>query len=187
MQNGRLGMVLALPFVVLVITSILACNLSWLLERPFKNPPSTLQEADLAGTWQAHYGFQTDDRFILRADGTFKQEYKNGEKNYVYETPWNQWSMERFSDGRIRLHLQGARYYAQGIEMGEEKGMANSVDNMPRGFYDPVSDEPIDMPHKVVLNVRSESSGNLILVHMLLSPEVGGIEPGEIFHRVEAP
>lgn len=91
-------------------------------------PPATFRKTDLVGTWEGHYGGyagygQGLDRLILRADGTFKQIYEIEKQGYVYETPWNEWWMERFPDGRVRVHLEGARYYVAGIERAERDGL----------------------------------------------------------------
>jgi len=139
-------------------------------------PPATFRETDLVGTWEGHYGGyagygQGLDRLILRADGTFKQIYKIEKQGYVYETPWNKWWVERFPDGRVRVHLEGARYYVGGIEMAEWDGL------LPVGVGEPViydfydwfaegQEKWVEMVRKLVLNVRRISSGELILVHM---------------------
>lgn len=105
-----------------------------------QNPPATLQELDMVGTWKADYGSRRGvDKLILRADGTFKQIYENRRENYTFETPWNKWWLERFPDGRVRVHLKGARYYLGGIpvaEIYEDEGWGHDPFHPER--FDPV-------------------------------------------------
>lgn len=155
-------------------------------------PPATFQETDLVGTWEGHYGSPWGtDRLIIRENGTFRQIYIN-EKGYIYETSWNKWWVERLPDGRVRVHLEGARYYLDGIEMAEREGLepllAGDERSFPESFIDqfavlqgkpaiwyPGIDENktsmVHMVGKLVLNVRRVSSGELVLVHMSDSGE----------------
>jgi len=170
---------LSVGLVPLVLLVVLACALG--SEAQYSNPPPTFQNSDLVGTWEAHYMEWGSDELILKADGAFKQVYQDHTvEGYVYETPWNRWWVERFSDGRVRVHLQGARFYAAGIRIAELEGMSGSCpesqpdcswDKWP--FYDPVAGESLYMVGKLVLNVQSDSSGNLVLLHMLLSRDEG--------------
>ncbi len=165
----------------LVLLLALACTLT--SETQYSNPPSTLRDSDLVGTWEAHYMEWGSDKLILRTDGTFKQVYQDHTvKGYVYETPWNEWWVERFPDGRVWVHLRGARFYAAGIRIAELEGMSGSCPEnqpdcfwgkMPWSFYDPIADESLYMVGKLVLNVQSDASGNLVLLHMLLSRDEG--------------
>lgn len=139
----------------------LACWVTLAVVDPTKiysNPPATFQDSDLVGTWEAHYGDRVD-RLIIRIDGTFKQIYRD--RDYAYETPWNKWWVERLPDGRVRVHLEGARYYLTWVERGDYL------------FYDPFGDELIEMRGELVLNVRRLPSGEIILYHMFASPEWG--------------
>ena len=139
-------------------------------------PLATFRETDLVGTWEGHYGGyagygQGLDRLILRADGTFKQIYKIEKQGYVYETPWNKWWVERFPDGRVRVHLEGARYYVDGIEIAERDGLLPAGFGGPPAhhFYDPFAEGQekwVEMIRKLILNVRRVSSGELVLAHM---------------------
>jgi len=179
-----------------VLLTVVACEA---LEAPYSNPPATLQESDLVGTWETHYG-RSIDRLILREDARFRQTYRDVyKKDYVYETPRNEWWMERFTDGRIRVHLQGARYYSAGIGAAELDGMGDPCPeelpdcvwgHRPRYFYDPFANESVEMVGELVLNVRSKASGELILHHMWTSNDrgfaiIGGEE--EVFRRIETP
>jgi hypothetical protein len=149
-----------------------ACN----RQEIFENPPTDLQEADLVGIWEAHYdGPGTGvDRLVIRADGTFRQEYNSLEALY-FESPWNKWWVERFEDGRIYVHLRGARFYNQGVRIGEDEGH--------KTFYDPVSDVYVEVGRELVLSVRaaSDSPGGLVLKHLRFGGE--GIYSDE-FYRV---
>ena len=159
-----------------------------------ENPPATLRESDLVGTWKADYGrYHGVDTLILRADGTFKQVYENQREDHIYETPWNKWWLERFPDGRVRVHLKGARYYLSGIRMAEEEGVMPRLvvtGGDPRPFDDPFDPErrfrSVHMVRKLVLNVRVLPSGELVLAHMLASSEEG-FGDADLFHRVETP
>jgi hypothetical protein len=179
----------SVALLLLLLTAIAAC--CWCCCMPPKSmkdimdsepPPATFQETDLVGTWEGHYGGyagygQGLDRLILRADGTFKQIYKIEKQGYVYETPWNKWWVERFPDGRVRVHLEGARYYVDGIEMAERDGLhaTSSGPPWPYSFYDWFVEGQekwsVEMVGKLVLNVRQVSSGEIVLAHMSSSWE----------------
>lgn len=165
---------------------IIAITLTLMLvgcESEYSAPPSSFQDADLVGTWEASYMEWGTDRLIIQADGTFRQVYQDWSVDgYVYETNWNEWWTERFLDGRIHVHLQGARYYLHGIRIAELDGMGDPCsevfpdcpsENTPRLFYEPIAGEAIYMPGELVLNVQVDSSGNLVLLHMLLSQDDG--------------
>ncbi|MDI6765103.1 MAG: hypothetical protein QME83_19045 [Thermodesulfobacteriota bacterium] len=159
----------------------------------YSNPPPTFQESDLAGTWEAHYSGTLDgdiDRLIIQADGTFKQIYQNHteHKGYVFESPWNEWWVERFPDGRVRLHLDGARYYSdREIEVveriaEEEKRYPDVERWWDYSYYDPLTDKPgdkgaelMEMVGELILNVRqNDDTGELILMHLLWRNVDGG-------------
>jgi hypothetical protein len=165
----------------------------------YSDPPSVLQQTDLAGTWEARYTKREVDTLILKPDGTFKQVYQDkSTDDYTYQTTWNQWWIEHFSDGRVRIHLIGARYYKDGIRIAELDGMGAACpedlpdcrsEPLPRLFYDPIAEEPIQMPGELVLNVEMDSSGQPVLLHMVLSSDhaseslIGGVAG---FERVES-
>jgi len=181
---------------VLILLTASAC------EGPYSNPSSTFQDSDLVGTWEAHYVARDADRLILRADGTFKQVYEDHTvEDYIYETPWNEWGVEHFPDGRVQLHLQGARYYNASIRLAERDGMSapgpedepdfwGEMGPPPFAFYDPIAKEALYMVRELVLNVRSDSSGELLLLHMWISSDRGfALIGGEtkVFRRIETP
>ncbi len=178
-RSLRLARILAL----FVLAAGLACGLSRCapvvrcFEVPYQDPPSGFDESHLAGTWEVHYMEWGSDSLLLKADGTFKQVYQDRTQDYAFETPWNQWWVERVGDGAVRLHLQGGRYYADGILIAELDGVGlpcpksepdcwQDLDLPPYGFYDPVQEEIVHMVGELILNVRSDSSGQLLLLHM---------------------
>lgn len=169
-------------------------------ETPYSNPPDTLQESDLAGTWNCQYT-KRDDTIILRADGTFMQVYHdNIEKDYVFETPWNEWWLERSPVGWVRLHLQGARYYPSGIRWAElegryppcpteEPGCGGGEERPARAYFDPLTGDPLDMLGELVLSVQATRTGDIVLLHMLDNADAGAISlfegRAQGFRRVE--
>ena len=182
-----------------VVMSVLVLLTAAGCEAPYSNPSVAFQESDLVGTWETRYWERGVDRLIFRADGTFKQVYRDRTvKDYVYETPWNKWWVERFPDGRVQVHLQGARYYNDGIRVAELNGRGYPCpaefpdcswkDRM--SFYDPIAKEGLYMVGKLVLNVRNDSSGKILLHHMWTSSDRGFAIIGgeaEVFRRVEEP
>lgn len=161
-----------------------------------KNPPMALEESDLVGTWKADYDHYYDggiDTLILKANGTFKQIYENRSRDYIFETPWNKWWLERLPDGRVRIHLKGARYYLHGIREAEEKGIDSFVDpfafhqGKPAMWYPGIDENETSIVHMVgelVLNIRVLPSGELVLAHMWVSLEEAWGDV-QLFHRVE--
>lgn len=122
------------------------------LEAPYFNTPADLDESELVGTWEARYMEWGVDTLTLRSDGAFKQVFQDIEcEDCGSETEWNQWWLERFPDGRVWLHLERARYYPQPV-VG--------------GLWDPVTDERVHAMLELVVSVRMDSSGELLLLHM---------------------
>lgn len=148
-----------------------------------ENPPVTLQQADLEGIWEIRDGcYVGNDRLVLRSDGTFRQSYANKCEDYAYETPWNEWWIERFTDGRVRMHLQGARYFISGIPLAEA--------GIPLSAYDPFdprqrSSWSVEMSGELVLNIRRLPSGEIVLAHMWPSSE-SPLGDAETYHRVKS-
>jgi len=134
-----------------------------------------------------------EDRLIIREDGTFKQIYRDAWQYfyryeipwnewwvesrhfYRYETPWNEWWIEPREDGEAWLHLQGGRYYVGGAKWGEQEGLVCYNDDCtrssPRVFLDPVSDGLTRMVGELILVIREDARGNMILVHMCTSQD----------------
>jgi hypothetical protein len=200
-SHRRLGMgaaLLAASLVLAVLVTVKpAQSARFCVQAPYLPPPTTFEDEDLVGTWRARYDGRVDT-LILRADGTFKQIYEDRhEEDYVYETPWNEWTVDRYADGRARIHLQGGRYYPAGITMAEWDGMQPDVPGMwgksgppPYSFYDAFADETVTMVEELVVNVRVDRNGELLLHHMFIEVDdafaVIGCERN-MFRRVETP
>jgi hypothetical protein len=205
------GRAVAVAVAAVVVCLSLGCQCGWLIpwpptdplcaEAPYSPPPSDFDEEELVGSWKTSYGRRTDE-LILRGDGTFKQVYRDPTQgDYVYETSWNEWGLERFTDGRIRLHLQGARYYVAGTRIGELDGYAreqgsNDTDSadkpqaVPWPFYDPFIQQHLEMVRELMLNVRLDSHGELLLHHMSYTSDAGFAMSGcqeQQFRRAETP
>lgn len=162
-------------------------------EAPYSPPPETFQEAHLVGTWETSYWRDSLDSLTFREDGTFKQVFSYPSRgNYRYETPWNDWSLEVLPDGAVQVHLDGARYYPDGIKTAERDGRQSwgDPDPSPMPFFDPFVEELVFMLGELVLHVRVDSSGRLLLHHLWTHHEggfvVSGCERGQ-FRRVETP
>ncbi len=203
MKQGKWLSVLLLVLVLVAAAS--GCggclsSVSRCVEAPYSSPPPTFEDTHLVGTWETRYGERGVDRLIFRADGTFKQVYRDYiAEDYVYETPWREWWVEHLQGGGVRAHLQGARYYLSGIGMAELGGMhypcpedqpncRGGLEPPPFRFYDPIADESVYMVGEVVLNVRIDSSGVLLLHHMWTGRDRGFVIFGceaEQFRRVE--
>jgi hypothetical protein len=168
---SRRGTVAVMAFVFLLLVS--ACKPG------FENPPQELEDADLLGTWEAEYGRQRTDRLELRADGKFKQTYKeHAEEESVFETPWNEWWLERRPDGLIRVYLDGARYFLDDPMM------------QALGLYDPFAREWLPPMKQLVLSVRMDRNGELLLHHMWTGSDRGFALMGgdrEWFGRIAGP
>ena len=105
---------------------------------------------------------------------------------YTFETDWNQWPVQRLSDGRVRVHFWGARFYQDGIHFAEERGSGDGAGT----FYDPLSVTPVHMDGKLILNVRVDPDGELILYHMWPAADGAFAMTGcesDIFRRVDVP
>jgi hypothetical protein len=162
------------------------------LEAPYSPPPPTFQDSGLVGTWETEYG-RSIDRLTLGADHTFQQLYEDRyAPEYVYHSPPGNWWVERLQDGQVRLHLEGARYYLDGIKIAEREGLESygEPDPPPMPFFDPIAEELVFMVGKLVLNVRVDSSGELLLHHLWMYHDEGFAMTGcerDIFRRVETP
>ncbi len=138
------------------------------VEAPYLAPPGSFDEAELVGTWQAHYG-RSVDTLTLKSDGTFTEIYEDRyDEDYVFETAGSNWWMERYPDGRVRVYLQGARFYEEGTRLAEEGGCYGDW-----RFYDQVAEEFVTMPDTLVLNLRVDSSGQPLLLHLWSTGDEG--------------
>ena len=158
-------------------------------EIPFSNPPDPFDESLLTGTWITSYFGGGEETIIIQPDGKFKQIYRDrdvDDGNYTFETPWKDWWIERLSDGRLHLHLEGARYFLNGPSFAENEnvyfvpcpngGSPNCKDGLFRIsflFYDWIGKEFVEMTDELILNIRVDNSGNAILVHLWESSDGG--------------
>jgi hypothetical protein len=145
----------SLPILLILMLCLTSC------EAPYQNPPQSLKEKDLVGEWEVRYGSSGVDRLILYEDGTFKQVY-SGSKG-AYESQRNHWWLERPSDGFLRVHLEGAHYYAPG----------SNDEISPSYLYDPFLQSSVELNNELILHVRLDSSEMLLLHHLLLDPDAG--------------
>ena len=143
--------------------------LELLVQQPYLDPSEYLSDTDLEGEWTVNYGYAID-RIFIGDDGMFKQIYTGPSSgNFRYETEWSEYSIERFQDGRVRLHLPGASYFLAGLSWLE-----NCNDHPDSCWvYDPISGESLDTKEELLLNVRSSKDGELILLHMWVSSDRG--------------
>jgi hypothetical protein len=144
----------------------------------YLDPPASLTVSDLVGTWETHYSETRLDRIEIRQDGAFKQTYKkSGEPDYVWETPWNEWRLERLRDGLVRVHLEGAAWW-----------MLAPPYRRGGHFHDPYTQELTFIQNELVLHVRMDSKGELLLHHLWISVDSGFALIGgevEVFRRVD--
>jgi len=151
------------------------------LEQPYSDPPATVSSEDLIGTWVAQYAHGTD-QLEFRKDGTFRQCYQRvGELGCLFETPWTGVSLFPLSDGRVLVHLPGARYFLAGERIAALDGLDEVPCPLPnctaigplRPFYDPVAAETVEVRAELLLNIRATNAGELVLLHMWTSLDRG--------------
>ena len=161
-------------------------------DKLYANPPHEFQNTDLVGTWEARYhNDNTVEQLAIRSDGTCKQTYRSD--TYSFETGWNKWRAERFSDGRVWLYLEGAHYFNEGIVVAEGEGWILCPGTSPRPldiagcFWDPVGEEYLDMQGELILNVRAcgDCPGGLVLKHMRF-PALNN-RNSHVFYQIETP
>jgi hypothetical protein len=196
---------------ILLLIPLAALTWSWhahlesaalCLQAPYRAPPPTFDEQDLLGTWEARYTDGSLDRLIFAADGTFKQIFHDASREYrVEETARKRWWLEHLPSGGVRVHLQGAKYYPQGMvvpDLGsavdsyapDDAACRQRYNQWPYAFYDPIADEAVTMGGALVLNVRVDLSGELLLHHMRTGSDqliVMSECQAELFRRVDTP
>jgi hypothetical protein len=162
------------------------------------NQIANIQMSDLEGEWQANYASGVTDKLVFRSNGTFRQVFEDVQKGYVFDSSWNDWTIEQSSKGFARLRLQGGRYYLEGITLAETNGRKNPINPCldgdcswgfePRIFYDPFSDEVVHMVDELLLLPFSDSKGKIILHHIWTSSDRGFALIGgekEIFNKLQ--
>ena len=163
----------------------------------FLNPPVDVEISELEGTWVAEYGSGVRDTVTIKSDGTFKQVFENHKKNYIYDSGWQKWTLQQVSKDFTYLHLNGGRYYIEGIPIGEAQGKKNlerpCLGNdctwglSPRVFYDPFTDTTTQMVDELILVPVKDKNG-LILHHIWTSSDRGFAIIGrnrEVFYKVQ--
>jgi hypothetical protein len=152
----KLEMGVGIPILILIVS--LSCSSSHLLKR-------SIEESDLVGTWQSNYWDANGvDTLTLKADGTYQQVYEDS-SGYTYKSEWNKWYLERLPDGRQRVHLEGMRYYPEGVEVAESQQPLYLFDENSSG--DLIPGELMD--GKLVLNVKTGAvfqPNNILLRHL---------------------
>jgi hypothetical protein len=162
----------------------------------FINPPSDLSISDLQGVWIARYSKESTDIITINSDTTYNQVFKDDIQNYVFDSGWSTLTLEDLPNGMKRLHLDGARYYAEGIFLAETNGRKNpdtpcleedcTWGLQARLFYDPFADELIQMVDRLILVVLVDPQGNLVLHHLWTSSDRGFLIISwdrEVFYR----
>ncbi len=143
-------------------------------QAPFPAPSIDIQMDSLEGVWETRYSEEQTDRLILRSDGVYKQVFQSGER--VLETEWNPWELEHLPSGNVRAVFEQGRFNAS------QAGLPINME-----FYDPFEGEIVRMRNKLVLQVRTDSAGNLILHHLFTDPDNGFLLVGgqrRYFQRV---
>jgi hypothetical protein len=177
-----------------LITVVNICSIN------FTQPHPDLESSELEGIWITHYSRGTTDTITLNSDGTFRQVFEDSRRDYVFDSGWNSWTLERLQSGEIRLHLQGGRFYLEDIQLAERNGRRDP-DNpcldvnckwglQPDPFYDPFANELVEMVDKLVLVVLLDSRDNLILHHVWSTSDRGFLlfdKDMEYFKRSDNP
>lgn len=168
----------------------------------FFTPAPDLNREQLLGVWETQCGQDCFERLVLKSDGTFDQFYHSkNEEDYLPGSSATQWRLKYFADGRVRLYLQGGRYFRRGLEFarlnGWELSPLASDSDLPQNeskrlalFYDPIAQEYLTMENELVLNIRANKSGDLLLLQMWTSSDEGFSIIGrksEIFQRIDTP
>jgi len=203
MQHRSLGILVAIASLAASCSPSTAPlrSLAICLQAPYSSPPADLTAADLAGTWQVHYGERGVDTLVIESDGTFRQLYEDFlVEDYVFETGSSTWRLEPDGRGGVRIRLALARYYLRGIATAEGRKTrvpsaqedVRSTPAVPIEFplYDPIAREAVQDVDELVLSVRADSAGDFLLHHMWTNPDRGFLIFGceeEHFRRVDAP
>lgn len=147
------------------------------------DPPASLRESDLVGVWEARYErnsrYDPYSRDLLSlANGVYVQMYTERFRlseysHYVSPRFEYEWWVERFPDGRVRVHLAEGRFYDGGILVNDWPEWSS------RTYWDPVAEESVFADHELILNVRV-CNGELVLVHLRTDTE--DLHSG-VFHR----
>ena len=146
---------------------------------PFLNPPQSVQKGDLVGIWQIDYG-RGKERLILNEDGSFQQIYeevRDDQSSFTF-TSHQSWWIEHLDKGYVRLHLPGAKYLALGTNWS---GTGCCIDLF--------TGERLIVENELILHVRQDSSGQLLLHHLSANADAGFpiFARGSVYYRVDTP
>jgi len=90
---------------------------------------SPIEYNDLIGKWTADYSQYSDslslpkggkETLVLRKDGSFEQHFEKSMGIPFQENISGKWSIERIDDEWIRIYLNGAMYYLEGISAAKD-------------------------------------------------------------------
>ncbi len=139
------------------------------------NSPSNFKVNDLVGRWKAVYGNNRVDNLIIKENGTYKQIYSEP-NGYNYEGSWNKWYIEYGNKNKIYLHLENMVFFPLGREWSQNGSQNLFSDIQP--FYNPDEDTSVKMINEIILRIHwvegRWAPRNLILVHMVTDPDMGG-------------
>jgi hypothetical protein len=124
------------------------------------------EASNLIGIWEAHYSFVAGTEvLVFKEDGTYQQIYDDS-NGCLYVSPWNEWDIERRTDGRVWIHLKGGRWFPHGPEFAELEGMDPVMSGEVHYFFDHVTNTPVAMPGKLLLYVEPRpNSKGFVLMH----------------------
>ncbi len=149
-------------------------------EAPFSDPPFPFDNDDLVGKWVINYTKARTEELSVYRDGKYQQIYRDNV--VVLESPSNDWKIQHLPDGRMYLHLIGAKYYFFGASATsdgyalclEVDPTCEEIDNIvPIEAYDWIGKEWVDVSGQIVLNVRMNSNGEIILLHLWKNSDRG--------------
>ncbi len=184
-----------LVFATLPIALCLLCFsiiywIAYISERQEEHLRETLQAPphitpnDLTGVW-IHHTSEGEELLILEKDFTFRQIFIGRKASFDLR---GRWWIEHVGQGGFRLHLEGARFYSEGIEFALREGMlpaGGGLPERPYPFTDPFTGEGVEMPHKLVLQIRIKPSGEIVLHSMWTPGEVRRL--GDMYHKIQTP
>lgn len=164
----------------------------------YKSPPNDMDVASVVGSWTTKYTSYQVDTIVINDDETFTQQFEDSRISYLFETT-GEWYLQHFPDGSIYLHLLSGRYYVEGIKRAEQDGRDLPCtqefsdcwwENDPFLFYDPYRDSFVEMLDQLILTIRADRLGDIVLHHLWTSSDrgftlIGGED--EIFRRIEGP
>lgn len=158
---SRVARVLAVLVCLAIAYGCVACCLSYYISWFSAPPGSPILESDLVGYWGTGYGGRRWELLVLCEDGLFRQGYLDYGENEEYITPWQPWTIERFPEGDVYVHLEGARLNRPGVRLQKELDLP---------FWDPYRRRSVYMRDKLILTVRRQPiTGDIILMHMCSS------------------